>query len=119
MALIAVIMLKSVKSSGAVFVLIAVTLICAGFTVTRLSAVISFINKLADSGGIEEKYIEMILKCMGICFLGEITSGICRDSGENTLAANSEIVCKFSIIAVSLPMYADIFNMIIKLWENI
>ncbi len=118
-SLMLVTILKSVKSGMSVFLLIFVTAAVFIFVCTQLGGVIDFINTLASKAGIDEQYIGIILKCIGICFLGDFAAGICRDCGENTLANNSEIVCKCSIIVIALPMYIDIFNLILKLWENV
>lgn len=118
-SLMLVTILKSVKSGMSVFLLIFVTTAVFIFVCTQLGGVIDFINTLASKAGIDEQYIGIILKCIGICFLGDFAAGICRDCGENTLANNSEIVCKCSIIVIALPMYIDIFNLILKLWENV
>ena len=118
-SLMLVTILKSVKSGVSVFLLIFVTAAVFVFVCTQLGSVIDFINTLASKAGIDEQYIGIILKCIGVCFLGDFAAGICRDCGENTLANNSEIVCKCSIIVIALPMYMDIFNLILKLWENV
>lgn len=118
-SLMLVTILKSVKSGVSVFLLIFVTAAVFVFVCTQLGNVIDFINTLASKAGIDEQYIGIILKCIGVCFLGDFAAGICRDCGENTLANNSEIVCKCSIIVIALPMYIDIFNLILKLWENV
>lgn len=118
-SLMLVTILKSVKSGMSVFLLIFVTAAVFIFVCTQLGGVIDFINTLASKAGIDEQYIGIILKCIGICFLGDFAAGVCRDCGENTLANNSEIVCKCSIIVIALPMYIDIFNLILKLWENV
>ena len=118
-SLMLVTILKSVKSGMSVFLLIFVTAAVFIFVCTQLGGVIDFINTLASKAGIDEQYIGIILKCIDICFLGDFAAGICRDCGENTLANNSEIVCKCSIIVIALPMYIDIFNLILKLWENV
>ena len=118
-SLMLVTILKSVKSGVSVFLLIFVTAAVIVFVCTQLGSVIDFINTLASKAGIDEQYIGIILKCIGVCFLGDFAAGICRDCGENTLANNSEIVCKCSIIVIALPMYIDIFNLILKLWENV
>ena len=118
-SLMLVTILKSVKSGVSVFLLIFVTAAVFVFVCTQLGSVIDFINTLASKAGIDEQYIGIILKCIGVCFLGDFAAGICRDCCENTLANNSEIVCKCSIIVIALPMYIDIFNLILKLWENV
>ena len=118
-SLMLVTILKSVKSGVSVFLLIFVTAAVFVFVCTQLGSVIDFINTLASKAGIDEQYIGIILKCIGVCFLGDFAAGICRDCGENTLANNSEIVCKCSNIVIALTMYIDIFNLILKLWENV
>ena len=118
-ALMMVVLIKSVKSSVSVLLLIATTVGVFIFVCTQLTPVINFISTLANNAGIDTQYMQIILKCVGICFLGEFASGVCRDCGESTLASNSELICKCSILAVSLPMYTDIFNLILKLWESV
>lgn len=83
----------------------------------QLGAVIDFIKKLADNASIDSRYIEIILKCIGICILGDFTTGICKDCGEGVLASGVEFVCKCSILVIALPLYSDIFNLILKLWK--
>ena len=118
-ALILVTVLKSADSKISSLLLIFITVVVFAFICTQLQSVIEFINTLASKADIDGQYIGIILKCIGICFLGDFAAGLCRDCGEQTLANNSEIVCKCSILVVALPMYIDIFNLILKLWESV
>ncbi len=112
------VILKSVKSNMSVFAVISATIIAAFFTCTQLESVLVFINKLSDIAGVESEYINVILKTIGICILGDFTSGLCKDCGENTLAFNAEFICKCSIIVIAIPLYSDLMDMIIKLWKS-
>lgn len=118
-ALLLVTVLKSVKSNLSGLLLIFVSASVFIFVCTQLGSIVSFMRTLAQKAGIDEQYIGIILKCIGVCFLGDFAAGLCRDCGENTLANNSEIVCKCSIMVIALPMYIDIFNLILKLWESV
>lgn len=118
-ALFLAIVLKSVKSNLSILLIIFVSAAAFVFICTQLYGVLDFINTLADKAGIDDQYIGIILKCIGVCFLGEFAAGLCRDCGENTLANNSEIICKCSILVIAMPMYIDIFNLILKLWESV
>ncbi len=118
-ALFLAVLVKSVKSGAYVFILAAATVGVFMFVITQLKSVTDFISTISKSAGIDFKYIQIILKCIGICYLGDFASSICRDCGESALASNSELACKCSILALSLPLYADIFNMILKLWESV
>lgn len=112
-------LLKSAGSglSTAITLFAAAAVMC--FACTQLSGVFEFVMTLTETAGIEERYISIAVKCIGICFLGDFASDICSDCGENSLADGSRMICKCSILVISLPMYTDIFNMILKLWKNI
>lgn len=116
--LLITVILKNFKSSMSVPVVIAASVSLLLFSTTMLTAITDFIQTLTDKAGIDDTYIVIIFKCIGICLLGDFISGLCRDNGESALALNTEFVCKCSILVISLPVYADVFNMILKLWEN-
>ncbi len=118
MSLLVSILLKSYKNGISALFVIAITvslLICA---LSMIKPIIDFITTLTDKTGINDSYIKVILKCIGICILGDFTAGLCRDNGESSLALNAEFICKCSLLVISIPIYADVFNMIVKLWEN-
>ena len=117
-SLLVLMILKNIKSPAAYLVSVAVCILILIFSLTQLMPLVDFITELADKAGIDDSYLKIILKCIGICLLGEITSQLCRDMGEGSLAANVDFVGKASILLVALPMYSDIFNLVLKLWES-
>ncbi len=118
-ALFISIFLKNIKSSFPIYISIFVIVIISLYSLTFISPTIEFINNLSQKIEIESSYLTVILKCVAICFLCNICTNICKDAGENSLGYAAELVCRCSVIALTLPIYVDIFNWIIKLWENI
>lgn len=115
--LIAGLLLKSYKSNISILLSIAVSVGLLVYTSTLIETIISFLNTLAGKVKIDNGYIVTILKCVGICLLGEFTSSLCKDCGETTLALNTEFMCKCTILLLSIPVYGDVFNMILKLMQ--
>jgi len=118
-ALIVSIILKNIKSNLSPLVSIFVVISVCIFSVITISPTIDFINSLALKIDLKESYLITVLKCIAICFLSSICTNICKDSGENALAYSAEIACRFTVISLTLPIYMDIFNWILKIWENI
>lgn len=49
-------------------------------------------------------YLEVLLKMIGITYIAEFSSGICKDAGYGSLGSQIEIFGKLSVLAVSMPI---------------
>ncbi len=64
------------------------------------------LNELFDSAGIDEEYLKIIFKSLGICYVTQIGCDVCRDCGENALASQLELAGKAALLIVSLPLFS-------------
>ena len=62
-------------------------------------------------------YIKTVLKGLGIVILTQITSDICRDSGESTLAGHIETVGKLELLLLCIPLIEEILATAKRLLE--
>ncbi len=115
-ALILIVSIKDTNSQYTVLIAIAASVIILLYVITQLSVVTNFIDDLAVRAGIDNQYFEIILKALGICYLCEFGSSLCRDAGQNSLATKMELACKCSVLVISLPLFSDILELIAKLW---
>lgn len=53
---------------------------------------------------INSVYISALMKMIGITYIAEFASGICKDAGYGSLGSQIEIFGKLSILAVSMPI---------------
>ncbi len=53
---------------------------------------------------IDHSYITMILKMVGITYIAEFASDICKDCGHQTIAGQIELFAKLSILVVGMPV---------------
>lgn len=112
------IVLKNSKSNMSVFVALLTAILIITLSVNTLLPTIDFISSICQKIKFNNGYLKIILKCIAICYLGNFCSNLCKDSGENTLAYSTEIVCKCTVVSLSLPIYMDVFKWILKLWES-
>ena len=66
--------------------------------------IISPLEDMISSSGIDISFFEILLKALAISVLSDISASICRDSGNNTLAKTVDLFGKTMIIVISLPI---------------
>lgn len=93
--------------------------------VILLMAVISFagtilqtVNQIATASDMNIEYIKILLKVIGICIVTELAVSVCKESGQQAIAANVTLAGKILIMAASLPLYTEIFNTVASLVNN-
>ena len=64
------------------------------------------------------EYIKILLKVIGICIVTELAVSVCKESGQQAIAANVTLAGKILIMVASLPLYTEIFNTVASLVNN-
>lgn len=72
--------------------------------VNLLSTIISYTKSNFASEIIDDSYLGILIKALGIAVLSKLGSDICRDSGSNALAFSVELAAKGGILLLTLPM---------------
>ena len=91
-----------------VMITTAAAVIITSLSVLALSPLVEFINTLYERTGADEQYINILYKSVGVCFLTGLAAGICRDSGENTLAVQAETAGRITLAVMALPLLEKI-----------
>ncbi len=73
------------------------------YVLTQISVVVRFVTELLDMVAIEETYYLQLLKMMGVAYVAEFASSICKDAGHQSIAGMVELFAKISIVALSIP----------------
>ena len=110
--------LKSTKNQFVTFVTICATVLICILVLTMLKPIIDFVFELCSYLVISDTYVKIVLKSIGIALICDYTVCLCKDFSENTLAYCTELAAKLTIISISIPMYKDIINIILSLWEK-
>ena len=105
--------LKPLKSDLAILLCIAVSLCIFFAMLNHLEELIGTLRELTQLVTLEYSYLAMILKMLGITYVSEFSSAICKDAGYQTLASQIEIFGKLSILVMSLPIIFSLMETIL------
>ena len=78
----------------------------------NLLSIKQLISDLLDKTGLDELYLRVIFKGLGICYISQLSADCCRDSGQSALASQIEIAGKLSMITVALPLFKAVIELI-------
>ncbi len=101
--MLALLILRQFRPEWASLVRVAAAIIFGGLTVTMVATVLSSTAELGGAALPEEMW-SILVKALGVAFLTEVAAGICRDSGEASLASWVETAGKLQILLLSLPL---------------
>lgn len=68
------------------------------------------INSLINAAGVKTEFAAILFKSVGICFLCQFSSDICKDAGQSALAGRVELAGKIMILISSLPLMEEVLN---------
>lgn len=108
--------IKQWKSDFSPLIRLGTTVLFGTLLIASAQPIFSLINTLAGESG-TLKYVETILKGLGIVILTQISADICRDSGEGTLAGHIETVGKLELLLLCIPLIGEILAIAEKLLE--
>ena len=73
------------------------------FVLTQISVVVNFISKLLEAVALEETYYIQLLKMLGVAYVADFSSAVCKDAGYQSIANMVELFAKIMIVTLSIP----------------
>ena len=61
-------------------------------------------DKLEEDLDLDYAYVAILLKMLGITYVSELVSAICKDAGYQATASQIELFCKLSVMVLSIPV---------------
>ncbi len=113
--IIAVFLAMAVKKDQqefAMLIILAASLIILGLALSKIDDVINVIHIAEDYLGNNSVYIGILLKMVGITYVAEFSSNLCRDAGFGAVGNQIEFFGKVMIIAVSMPVIKSLLQTI-------
>ena len=103
-AVILAVQLKAVKGEYGVYLVLCAGLVIFFYGLSKLEAVMEALKRIQACVRIDGVYLGVLMKMIGITYIAEFASGICRDAGYGSLGAQIEIFGQLSMLAVSMPV---------------
>lgn len=81
----------------------------------KIGVVLDLFVSMAERASINQMYLSIILKIIGIAYITEFGAQVCRDAGEGAVAGKIEFAGKVLVMVLAVPIIAMILDTVIKL----
>lgn|SRR5574344_1818158 len=106
---------KQSKPEYSTLIILAASILICCFGISKLSELLDAIYMVQGKLKISGSYIGILIRIIGISFICEFASDICKDSGYGTMANQIQIFGKLSILIVSTPIFLELFDSVGRL----
>lgn len=103
---------KSGKTEYGIYIGVVLSLIIFFSIIGRLTVIIDAIKGIGKYIQMDQAYIGTLIKMIGIAYVAEFASGICKDAGYQTIASQIEIFGKLAVMVLSMPILLTLLNTI-------
>lgn len=109
---LAALLTKQSKAEFTVYISMGTCIIIFFYAMSKMEFILDSIGTISGLISIKATYITSLVKIIGITYISEFSSNICKDAGFGTIASQIEIFSKLSILAVSMPILMALFETI-------
>ena len=95
---------KGGKSEYGIYMSVAVSIVLFLCIVDRLEIFVRTIDEISRYISVDTGYLSTMLKMIGITYISEFSSSICKDTGYQTIAVQIEVFSKLTILAMGMPI---------------
>lgn len=103
---------KGGKTEYGIYICAGISLLIFFSVIGRISVVAERLQEITAYIYLAPVYIEMLLKMLGITFVAEFSSALCRDAGYQTIAQQIEVFAKLAVLVLGLPVVFSLLEMI-------
>ena len=86
-------------------------------TVSFLDPVIQLIDKIRTLASMKEMYLGILLKAVGISFLGDTVSTVCCDAGYASIGKTLSFMTTVVVLWISLPLINGMLDLVSSVLE--
>jgi stage III sporulation protein AD len=80
------------------------------YGIGKLEVILRALKEIQSDIRLDNVYLDTLIKMVGITYVAEFASGICRDAGYQSLGNQIEIFGKLSILGISMPILLALFD---------
>lgn len=104
--------IKTIKAEYALWITLAAGIFLGLSVLMKLETIVEELQFLQGYFSGFGSYIKILIKIIGITYLSEFSSDLCKDAGANTLATQVELFGKLSILVLCMPILTSLLETI-------
>lgn len=105
-------LLKQTKPEYSVLLSMAVCICIFLYLLGSLQTVLGYLTELKAHVTIDGVYLDTILKMLGISYITQFASDLCKDAGYSAISSQIELFARVSILFLSFPALLALVEMI-------
>ncbi|MBP3702664.1 MAG: stage III sporulation protein AD [Lachnospiraceae bacterium] len=78
--------------------------------IEKVSMILEELTVIQEYAGISKEYIQILLKMLGIAYIAEFSSALCKDAGQGAIAGQIDFVGKVSMIVLGIPILTSLLK---------
>ena len=82
------------------------------FAVGKFSYLYESLKKIQQYVPVDTTYMNILMKMIGITYIGQFSAGICKDAGYSAVAGQIEIYERLAVLAISMPILTALLETI-------
>lgn len=111
-AVLAAIQFKTMKTEYSTYITMAAAMMIGVYVIISMSGIFDVLErmKLYISGA--EDFFGLIMKIIGITYLCELASAICKDAGYQAISSQIEVFGKVCIVLCGMPIILSLLQIL-------
>lgn len=103
------------KAEYATFVSFTGSILIAWIAIQLLDGITGSFERLEKLMSVDMEYIALLTKMIGVTYLSEFASSLCRDAGYSAVAGQIELVGKLTILTIGMPIVLALFELMVAM----
>ena len=103
---------KGGKTEYSTYIALGVSVLIFTAVLGQLEVLVDTVREIGDTIGLDGVYIRTMLKMIGITYIGQFSSGICKDAGYASTGAQIELFCRLSVMVLCMPVLLALLDTI-------
>jgi stage III sporulation protein AD len=108
-------LLKGSKGEFSMLVGLAMALLVCGYVVVNLLEVVTSIEGLWNRVAGDTEFLHILLRIVGITYISDLTSGICKECGYGVLAGQVAVAGKMGVLLAGFPIFMNLLEFVMEL----
>ena len=108
-------LLKQSKGEYSTIIGLTMAVIVCGYVVMNLMDVVKTIEALWSRVSGDTNFLHILLRVIGVTYISELTSGICKECGYGVLAGQVHVAGKMGVLLAGFPIFLNLLEFVLGL----
>lgn len=90
-------------------------LLVCGYVVVNLLEVVNTVEAVWKRIAGDTEFLHILLRIVGITYISDLTSGICKECGYGVLAGQVAVAGKMGVLLAGFPIFMNLLEFVMEL----